>query len=119
MVIHSFQQMIKEYDTDEIDIADIEARNKLLLQYPFSVIFEGDFLETDTVKQWLENNNSTNPINYLFYGKLGYDYGFFEFFFSSEKDANDLNQIIPDLFTCYPTGKNLRTNGYNEMIEQK
>jgi hypothetical protein len=48
------------------------------LKYP--VIFEGDFLEYDTALNWLKQESGIQEVPTIFYGKLSYDYGFFDFF---------------------------------------
>lgn len=57
--------------------------------------------------------------NNIFYGKLGYDYGFFEFFFSNEADAIKFSNVIPTIFTKYPVGSVMRSDGYNNYISKK
>jgi hypothetical protein len=117
MLIRSFQEMLKEYDIEDLASDDKEERIKMLSEKRYSVIFEGDFLEFDNAEKWIQQNISNNPVAFLFYGKLGYDYGFFEFFFTEQKYAIEFTQVIPNLFTTYPIGKTFKTNGYNNLIE--
>lgn len=116
MKISSFPEMMHEYEVRPIGSDDLEEREKLLLSYKYTVIFEADFLEFDSLQLWIKENIDSNPIVYLFYGKLGYDYGYFEVFLNEQGDLDKLIKIIPTLFTTYPNGRTSRTNGYNREI---
>ena len=117
MLIRSYQEMLKEYDIKDLVSDDKEERTKMLSENKYSVIFEGDFLEFDNAEKWVQENLNNNPVAFLFYGKLGYDYGIFEFFFNEQKYAFEFAQAIPNIFTSYPNGKTFKTNGYNDQIE--
>jgi hypothetical protein len=116
MKLSTFSQMIQEYELRPIDSEDIEERGRLLISHKYSVIFEGDFLEFDSLQLWIKENINSNPIVYLFYGKLDYDYGYFELFFNEQSHFEKIMTIIPTLFTTYPNGKVSKTNGYNQEI---
>ena len=116
MKLSTFSEMIHEYEVRPIDSDDLEERKKLLISHKYSVIFEGDFLEFDSLQLWVNENIHSNPLVYLFYGKLGYDYGYFEFFLNEQSHFEKIMKVIPALFTTYPNGKVSKTNGYNEEI---
>lgn len=118
MKVSTFSEMIREYEVRPIDKDDFEERERLLSTYKYSVIFEGDFMEFDNVEKWLKDELSIEANNYIFYGKLDYDYGFFEFFFSSEILANKLTNILPDIFTKYPNGSTMKSDGLDNNICQ-
>ena len=118
MLVRSYKEMLKEYKIEDLISDDKEERIKLLIENKYSVIFEGDFLELDNAEKWVQQNFNKNSVTYLFYGKLGYDYGFFEFFFNEQKHALEFAQVVPNLFTAYPIGKIFKTNGYDNLIER-
>ena len=117
MTIRSFEEMLEEYHIEDLDSDDKEERTKMLSLYKHSVIFEGDFLEIDNIQKWILQHLEINSAPYLFYGKLGYDYGFFEFFFPSQTLANKFAEATPTIFTTYPNGKTLKTAGLGKFIE--
>ena len=116
MKVSTFLEMIHEYEVRPIDNDDLEERKKLLGSNEYSVIFEGEFMEFDNAVKWLKDELSMEAINYIFYGKLDYNYGFFEFFFSREIDANKFATILPNIFTTYPNGTTLKSNGLDNYI---
>ena len=111
MKVATYSEMIQEYKVRPIDTDDLKERERLLNDNRYSVIFEADFLEFDTVQNWMQKELETGPIKFLFYGKLEYDYGFFEVFFERKEYSIKLNDAIPGIFTKYPNGKISRTNG--------
>ena len=116
MMIHSYNEMLKEYETQGVEIYDMTERDNILQKNKYTVIFEGDFLEFDNANEWI-NLNIKNPTSWLFYGKIGYNYGFFEFFFESEEQAQKVEEIIPNIFTTYPNEKTSKTMGYNNEMK--
>ena len=118
MKVSTLSEMIHEYEIRPLDYDDLEKREKLLGRHEYSVIFEGEFMEFDNAVKWLKVELSMETTNYIFYGKLGYDYGFFEFFFSSEIDANKFANILPNIFTKYPNGSIMKSNGLDNYIYQ-
>ncbi len=116
MRLSTYSEMVHEYKVRPIDSDDLEEREKLILRNKHSIIFEGDFLEFDNLELWVKQNVSTDPIVFLFYGKLAYDYGYFEVFTNEQSYFDKLTAIIPTLFTTYPSGKTSKTNGYDQEI---
>jgi hypothetical protein len=110
--------MIKEYEVRPIDEDDLIEREKLLSTHKYSVIFDGNFLEYDTMLDWLKQEGFGETQN-IFYGKLSYDYGFFEFFFPNETTASKFSNVIPTIFTEYPVGSVMRSDSYDNYISQK
>jgi hypothetical protein len=116
MKLSTFSEMIQEYEVRPIDSDDLEERKKLLCSHKYSVIFEGDFLEFDCLQLWIKENISNDPIVFLFYGKLDYDYGYFELFLNEQSHLEKVMTMIPGLFTTYPNGKESRTNGNSQTL---
>lgn len=116
MKVSTFPDMIHEYEVRPIDSDDLEQRKQLLETHKYSIIFEADFLEFDNLEEWIKTNITTDPIVFLFYGKLDYDYGFFELFVDNPTHIDKLKTIIPGLFTTYPSGKTFKTNGSGQFI---
>lgn len=116
MKISTFSEMIHEYEVRPIDSDDLLERDKLLTSNRYSIIFEAEFLEFETLEQWIKVNITKEPLAFLFYGKLAYDYGFFELFIDNKSQFEQIGTIIPTLYTTYPSGKTLKTNGDNNVI---
>lgn len=110
--------MLKEYEVRPIDPEDFEQRELLLTTHKYTVIFEGDFLEFDNAESWVKKELDLATINFIFYGKLDYDYGFFEFFFSNEADAKRFSDKVPDIYTRYPNGSVSKTKGSSTDFKQ-
>lgn len=116
MKLSTFSEMIHEYKVRPIDNDDLEEREKLLISHKYSAIFEGDFLEFDSLQRWVKENINNNPMVFLFYGKLDYDYGYFEVFFCEQSHFEKVMTVIPDLFTTFPNGETSKTNGFKKNI---
>ena len=116
MKLSTFSEMVHEYEVRPIDSDDLEEREKLSTRHKYSIIFEGNFLEFDSLQLWIRENINNNPIIYLFYGKLGYDYGYFELFLNEQSHFEKITTAIPAIFTTYPNGKASKTNGYDQEI---
>lgn len=121
MKLSSLQNMLKEYDVKELDFDDNLNRNQLLVSKPYSVIFETSFLELDSLNKWIEINLDKNMLEWLFYGKIDYDYGFTEYFSKNESEIKALKMVIPNIYTIYtnsyPQNQIYKTNGCNNWIE--
>jgi len=118
MRVSTFPQMFKEYEVRPMDTDELTERSTLLGQGKFSVIFEGDFLETDTVRSWLKQELGIEEPYFIFYGKLDYDYGYFEFFFSKENDAISLAEVLPKMYTLFLNGLMMRTDGIGNYLRE-
>jgi hypothetical protein len=118
MRVSDFPQMVKDYEVRTMDTDELTKRNTLLGQGKYSVIFEGDFLETDSVRSWLKQETGIEEPCFIFYGKLGYDYGYFEFFFSSENEATSLAEVLQNMFTRYPNGVMMRSEGLDNYLRE-
>lgn len=120
MRIQSFQQMLLEYSIDQLETDDINDRKERLITHRYSVIIEGGFMEFDSLNKWIEINLGQESINWLFYGKTGYDFGFAEYFFTEELHVKTVTEIVPRIYTIYPHSSppNLteKSNGYDENI---
>lgn len=118
MKISTFPELANAYEVRLLDSDDLEKRQTLLARLKHSVIFEGDFLEFDNIINWIKDQLSIESVDYIFYGKLGYDYGFFELFFSNDADANKLVDIIPAIYTSFPNGSVMKSNGVDHYINK-
>jgi len=120
MKVQSFQQMLAEYGITELESDDKGSREEMLVKYPYSVILEGGYMELDNLNKWIEINLRQDSINWLFYGKISYDYGFAEYFFNSELQAIEVARVIPHIYTIYPHANppnlTMKSIGYNENI---
>jgi hypothetical protein len=116
MKISTFSEMIQEYEVRPIDSDDLQERDKLLGTHKYAIIFEAEFLEFETLEQWIKANITEESLTFLFYGKLDYDYGFFELFVDNKSHFEKIETIIPTLYTTYPNGETLKTNGYKDFI---
>jgi len=119
MLLKSFGEMLAGYGITALEESDQRDRSAMLVRFPYSVLFEGDYFEYDSIQNWYRQNISIGPIPFLFYGKLAYDYGFFEFFFDDPAVAEQISVLIPRFYSIYPGGKRMRTAGYETLLELK
>jgi hypothetical protein len=84
------------------DGKDIIRRGKLLAKGLYSVIVETEWMEFDNLKRWMSLNIQATDQEYVSYGKIGYNFGFFEFFFERENDMLRTLEAIPRIYTIYP-----------------
>jgi hypothetical protein len=110
--------MLKEYEISQLEQSDYDDRIEMLTKQKFSVIVEGNFLEYDNADEWITLNLGV-PVNQVFYGKTGYDYGFMEYFFANETDSIRFKEAIPKIYTVYPDGSHSKSDGYNTDIPIK
>jgi len=116
MRILSFEDMEKEYGSLSLDPDDLNERQRNFSKLKYSVIVEGNFLEYDNAEKWIKNNLKIETIDFVFYGKTGYDYGFIEYFFEKENDSIRLKNEIPNIYTKYPNGSHSKSDGYDKHI---
>jgi hypothetical protein len=100
-----------------LEFDDLERRKELLSKYKFSVITEGEFGEFDNLHKWIEKNINENGLEVICYGKTGYDFGFVEFFVSEKEQEEKLRNVIPNIFTTYPTARICKSEGYDITID--
>ncbi len=117
MLLRPFEEMLTAYGIDELEKSDQTDRLNILIQFPYPVLFEGLYCEYDGIQNWYSQNIRTSPIPFLFYGKLDYDYGFFELFFNDPAVAQRISALIPQFYSIFPNGKRMRTAGYETLIE--
>jgi len=117
---------------------DFKVKHKMILEdFPFSVILEGSTDELGMAVDWcldnlgerntsfiddenynfrkLERNSPKGIWTELWYGKMDYDYGSSEFFFSVEGDLNNFKIKIPDFYSLGSDGNKWRTDGTDEQ----
>jgi hypothetical protein len=116
MKLSSFAEMIKDYEVRPIDSDDFDEREELFKTHKYSVIFEAEFLEFENVEKWINEELNLKELKCIFYGKLDYNYGFFEIFFLDESTSTKLEAILPTIYTKYPNGQILKTNGSDNFI---
>lgn len=116
MQTSSFERMLKEYAIPALEPEDEAGRAVMLSKFSHSVIFEAEFTEYDNLEKWIRENISPGHVNYLFYGKTDYDYGFYEVFLDDAEQVTRLADIIPTIYTTYPNGETLRTAGIGNFV---
>lgn len=118
MKISSQKEILKGLRIDKIDEQDLYQRNQILRKHSFSIVIEAEHLELDSLNEWIRINFPPNSFNWLYYGKLGYNYGIAEYFGLKENQINELTKVIPKIFTIYPNSnppnKTLRSIGIYE-----
>lgn len=122
MKIQSFESMKTFYGGNrDLEDDDLQEREKLLSNFKYSVIVECGHMELDNLMNWIEQNLKTESVKYIYYGKIAYDYGFIEFFFTEKTNEEKLRQVVPNIYTTYPfslpSGKILKSDGYDKDIE--
>lgn len=118
MRVLSFIELKEEYDQAHgLDLEDVNERNLLLIQFPNSVIVECDWLEFENLEKWTKENIDELPLNEIGYGKTGYDFGCFEYFFKSKINAEKFAAAIPKIYSSWShSGKVYKSNGYENNI---
>ena len=115
----SYKEMLRDYEGNLIDYKG--QREQLLSQHKYSIILEGEYLEFDNLEKWIENQSGFKKPKSIYYDKIDYNYGYVEFFFLTEKQALEIREVIPRIFTTYPNAypspSISRTNGLGEFIE--
>lgn len=106
MKVYTFDIFIAEHAPGNLREKFMIRRKGMLEKFPFSVIVDGAYFETDSLEKWINNNLGPDQVNSLFYIKTGYDFGFSEYFFRNKADAELVEQIVPNLYTrhIYPDG---------------
>jgi hypothetical protein len=118
MKMHSYQDMLNEYGSTDIDSYDLDDRQEKLSRLKYSLIIEGDFLEYENAEKWIRDNLNIAAIEFVFYGKTGYNYGFMEYFFSNESDFERFKNTIPNIYTEYPNGTCSKSDGYDKHVSK-
>lgn len=120
MRVQTYQQMLSEYGHEGLDPDDQVSRELLLQKFPYAVIVQGGFMEYDTLQAWMKLHVGESPIQWLFYGKIAYDYGFAEYFFIDDATAKAVAIVVPHIYTIYPDAPipyhTTRSNGYDDDI---
>src|SRR5581483_8404845 len=82
---------------------------------------------TDETNNWKEIKSKTGdyePIQFvknghwsnLWFDKIGYDYGFSEFYFKEDKDLRAFTEALPSFYGTGPKGR-WKTEGYEKFID--
>lgn len=53
MRVISFEQLLSRYSPAELRDGSETSRNEMLAKYPFSVLVEGAYFETDSLEKWI------------------------------------------------------------------
>ena len=122
MKVQSFQYMQTIYGGNRgLEPKDLDDRNKLLTEYKYSVIVEGEHMEFDNLHKWIKQNIDSDKVEDIYYGKTNYDYGFAEFFVSEKIYEEKLSFAVQNIYTVYPDSfppsKICKTNGSEKDIE--
>jgi hypothetical protein len=121
MRVISFIEMLQAYEKTELDQDDQVARKEMLLKLPFSFIVEGGYKEQENLEKWIKSKIGNDKVVFLYYGKIGYDFGNAEYFFEHEDEAMKVREIVPDIYTLYPhsrtPAKAFRTIGFENEVE--
>jgi len=118
MRVQTLTYMMAEYDTDcgGIDLDDLRKREQLVSTFNYSVILECEHHEFDSLQKWIKAHFDLNCIDYIYYGKTGYDYGYAEFFVTVKTMEEQLTYIIPHIYTQPSNHIPFKTDGYNVWI---
>lgn len=117
MKTHSYEEMKKVYDAVRpIDAIDLQERKEYLSEQSYSVIVEGSLLEFENARKWIKETMHIDSINCLFYNKIGYDFGFIEYFFDHEADSERFKKEIGNIYTTYPNGSCSKSDGHDHDI---
>lgn len=121
MKLRTYQEMLEDYQSGELDSDDLNKRELLKNSHPYTVILEAGFMELDSLNEWIKMNFEKNSIVWIFYGKTGYDFGYAEYFGSQEFEIKKIRNAIPNIYTIYPDScepnQISKTNGYYECFE--
>ena len=93
--------MLLEYNIPELESDDKMSRAERLSQHKYSIIVEGGFMEFDNLELWMKTNFRVHSADWLFYGKIGYDFGFAEYFFNEEAHALEAARAVPNVYTTF------------------
>lgn len=116
MKLNSYLECVKSYGNDWDKEDDIK-RQKILKSFPYSYIIEGAYPEYETASKWCLKEFEAKEAKWtdLWYGKTGYDYGFWEFFFKDKQDAESFKKAITGFYAETAAGK-WKTDGYGKHI---
>src|SRR5690606_34087531 len=96
-------------------------RSEILKTNPFSVILEATHYEYDSLDEWIKINLPDSNIEFPYYSKTDYDYGYAEYFDKIERNIIELKKVIPNIYTIFPDSLKLdigyKTNGPGNWVE--
>jgi hypothetical protein len=120
MKFNTFENCVKEYSSFDGWKEELgPQREKYGSMFSRSVIIEGAFPEYDMAEKWLTENvgpKSGTTWRDIWFGKTGYDYGFWEFFFKEKDFYSKFLKEVPKFYGIGPKGK-WKTEGYNNFID--
>lgn len=112
MKVQIFQYMQTVYGASrDLELDDLEERNKLLTKYKYSVIIEGSHIEFDNLNDWIKQNISLDPLQEIYYGKTDYDYGFAEYFINDKIHEEKLIFAVKNIYTSWANGTISKSDG--------
>lgn len=122
MRVVSFEDLLSSYEPTYLRDGYEKKRKEMFEKYPFSVLVEGGYQETDGLEKWIAANIGADQINWLFHIKTGYDFGFTEFFFTDQQAAARVSHIVPHIYIKYdheddPFCSAFRTAGPEKQIK--
>lgn len=117
MKLQSWQQLLFLFNSSLLNEGVEESRQTMLEKFPYSVLVEGLYVETDGLEKWIELNLGPDMIKTIFYIKSGYDYGFSEYFFASQSDAERVRNSVPHIYIQLEDAIGIfRTDGYETTL---
>ena len=126
MQIVTLDKLLKElahyyYECEDNKLEEIyNERKTILLNFPHSLIVEGSFLEWDNLEMWLNQEFGSaddGKWQWIFHDKTAYNYGFFEFFFTSLQNLELLTQQIPLVYGTGQDGSTFISKGHDAIID--
>jgi hypothetical protein len=126
MQIITLDKLLKEYvnhhykcENNKLEELHNE-RKAILLNFSYSLIVEGSFMEWDNLEIWLNQelgSEDNSRWQWIFYYKTAYDYGSFELFFTQLQDLERLTQQIPLVYGTGQDGSKFISKGYDTVID--
>jgi hypothetical protein len=123
MKVNTFEKCVKSYNENfknqgGWDAEDNLKRIETLRIFPYSIIVEGNYLEHDMATQWNNTNFGLREEKWtdLWYGKIDYDYGFWEFFFKEKKHVEMFEKAVDTFYAETAVGK-WKTDSDNKHID--
>ncbi|MGN6419083.1 MAG: hypothetical protein ACTHMC_16415 [Pseudobacter sp.] len=122
MKIYSFDLFLTEHAPGNYAEEYKTRRNEMLGKFPFSVLLDGAYFETDSLEKWINLHLGPGQINALFYIKTGYDFGFSEYFFQDEANAAAVRNAVPNIYTRHrhsddPPDIISKSDGYESFVD--
>ena len=116
--IASNEEWLKEYQDWGLEYDEFcNERQGKIVNFPHAVFIRGADIVIELLEMWCKLNISERDNKWasVWYGKIGYDYWFAEFFFKSKKDLENFKKIVP-IFNQAVLNMNLTNQVFIERI---